>query len=341
MFDKELLKKLCTAGGISGDEGGIREIILEEIRPLADSIKIDPLGNIIAFKKGKISPSHKLMISAHMDEVGFIVTDILPDGQLKFECVGGILDSAAFAKQVFVGRERLPGVVCCKPLHVLKQGERGKNPPIDSLTIDIGAQSREDAAKYVHHGDSIIFDSIYEHKDGRIISKAIDDRFGCFVLIALMRSELACDMTFTFVVQEEIGLRGSTAAAYTVSPESAVVIEATTAADIPGSENEKRVCCVGGGAVVSFMDRSTIYDKEYYKLAMEIADNNSIPAQTKTVIAGGNDSGAIHRSRGGVRTIAVSVPCRYLHANAGLISESDADAVIDLVSKLAERIALG
>ncbi len=338
MIDWKLLKHLCTTGGISGDEGEVRELILSNIREYADKITVDALGNIIAFKKGRQRAGRKLMLSAHMDEVGLIVTDILPDGQLKFACVGGINDSAVFAKQVLVGRNKLPGVVCCKPVHMLKADEKGKSPSPDALTIDIGAADKKEAMQYVRHGDSIIFDSLYEHKDGRIISKAIDDRFGCLVLIELLRSELAYDMTFVFCVQEEVGLRGSTAAAFTVAPDSAIVIEATTAADLPGSEQERKVCCVGKGAVVSFMDHATIYDKEYYDLAMQIGSEKQIPVQTKTMIAGGNDAGAIHRSRGGVRTIAVSVPCRYLHANASLISDADAQAVYDLVTELAERI---
>jgi len=341
MMDMSLLRKLCTAGGISGDEGEVREMILSRITPLADDIKIDNLGNIIAFKKGTERPERKLMISAHMDEVGFIVTDIQSDGLLKFACVGGINDSAVFARQVFVGRKKIPGAVCCKPVHLLKGDEKGKNPPVSALTIDIGAKDRDEAMKYVRPGDSIIFDSIYDDSCGRIISKAIDDRFGCLVLTELMKRDLRYDMTFAFCVQEEVGLRGSAAAAYSIAPDSAIIIEATTAADIPGNENEKSVCLESGGAVVSFMDNATIYDKGYYDLAMELAAKNNIPVQTKTVIAGGNDAGAIHKSRGGVRTIAVSVPCRYLHANASLIKISDAQAVLDLAAVLAENIAAG
>ncbi len=338
MFDEALLEKLCTASGISGDEDSVRDIILEEIRPYAHNITVDPLGSIIAFKKGRKRPSKELMLSAHMDEVGFIVTYINDDGTLKFESVGGINDTAAFAKQVLIGKEKIPGVVCCKPLHLLKADEKGKNPPLKSLSIDIGAANRSEAEKYVHIGDSIIFDSIYENKDGRIISKAIDDRFGCLTLIEMLRSDLPYDMHFVFCVQEEVGLRGAAAAAYTVAPDCAIVIEATTAADIPGADGAKKVCCVGSGAVVSFMDRSTIYDKEYYNTAMRIASEKNIPVQTKTMIAGGNDAGIIHRSRSGVRTIAVSVPCRYLHASESLISVSDAEAVINLVKHLAEEI---
>ncbi len=339
MPDMKLLERLCRACGISGDEGEVRDIILSEITPFADEIKTDALGNIIVFKKGRSKPQTKLMLSAHMDEVGFIVTYINPDGTLKFAAVGGINDSAVFAKQVLVGKNKLPGSVCSAPLHLISDAEMKKCPEPDRLVIDIGASDREEAEKYVRPGDSVVFDSIYDDTNGRLISKAIDDRFGCAVLIEMIKSELPYDMYFAFCVQEEIGLRGSAAAAYTIAPDAAIVIESTTAADIPGSENEQKVCLVGGGAVVSFMDRSTIYDREYYRLAFEIGRENGIPVQTKTVIAGGNDAGAIHKSRGGVRTAAVSVPCRYLHSSSGLISTADAEAVSRLVPLLAERIA--
>lgn len=341
MLDHEFLKKLCTAGGISGDEGEVRDILLDAIIPFADEINIDPLGNLLAFRRGKQRAKKKLMLSAHMDEVGFIVTDITQDGLLRFAPVGGVNDSAAFAKQVLVGKNKLPGVVCAKPLHLLSDDERGLCPKPETLCIDIGASSREQALKSVSPGDSIIFDSFYEDGGGRIISKAIDDRFGCLVLAQMIKEEPEYDMHFAFCVQEEVGLRGSAAAAFTIAPDSAIVIEATTAADVPGSEGEKRVCLCGGGAVVSYMDHSTIYDKEYYKRAFELAGENNIPVQTKTVIAGGNDAGAIHRSRSGVRTIAISVPCRYLHATASLIRTSDAEAVMELARLLAKDIAAG
>ena len=274
MLDDKLLKRLCTADGISGDEEEVRNIILEEIRPYADKVDVDNMGNILVFKKGKQTPKKKLLLSAHMDEVGFIVTDILDNGCIKFACVGGINDSAAFAKQVKIGKNKIPGVVNLRPVHILKPDERTKNPPIDSLQIDIGAKDKAEAEQYVSLGDSIVFDALYENKDGRIIAKAIDDRFGCLVLIEMLRSELMYDMYFSFVVQEEIGLRGARAAAYTLAPDCAVVVEATTAADVPYAEDEKKVCCVGKGAVVSFMDRSTIYDKEYYRLAMHRGKHN-------------------------------------------------------------------
>lgn len=338
MLDYELLKKLCIADGISGDEGEVRDVILNEIKPYTDDITVDKMGNILVFKKGKQTPKQKLLISAHMDEVGFIVTDILENGCLKFAAVGGVNDSAAFAKQVRIGKNKISGVVNACPIHVLKADERKKNPPIHSLQIDIGAKDKADAQQYVSLGDSIMFDALYENSSGRILSKAIDDRFGCLVLIELIRSELAYDIWFSFVVQEEVGLRGAKAAAFTINPDSAIVVEATTAADIPYADNEKKVCCVGNGAVVSFMDRATIYDKQYYQMAMQAAKEQGVKAQTKTMIAGGNDAGVIHSSRGGVRTIAVSVPCRYLHASSSLISVEDAEAVYAVVKAVAEKI---
>ncbi len=338
MLDYSLLKRLCTADGISGDEGEVRELILDEIRPFADEITVDGLGNLIVFKKGKKTPEKKLLISAHMDEVGFIVTHITSDGCLKFEAVGGINDSAAFARSVKVGKNKINGVVCAKPVHLLSGDEKKKCPPIKNLLIDIGAQSREEAEKYVSPGDSVVFESIYEDKDGRIISKAIDDRFGCLVLIEMIKSELMYDTWFSFVVQEEIGLRGAKAAAFTVAPDCAVVVEATTASDVPFADGAERVCLVGNGAVVSFMDRATMYDKEYYQSALECAREQGVKVQTKTMIAGGNDAGAIHTSRGGVRTLAVSVPCRYIHSCESLAAAEDMEAVFAVVKAAAEKI---
>ncbi len=338
MLDYGLLERLCKACGISGEEDEVRDIIINEIKEYADELNVDNMGNIIAFKRGKRAPSQRLLISAHTDEVGFIATDITAEGCIKFAPVGGINKNAAFSKQVKIGKNKINGVVGSKPVHLLSADERRVCPPIDRLLIDIGARDREQAEKYVSLGDMICFDSPYENKHGRIIGKALDDRFGCLVLIEMLKSELPYDMHFSFTVQEEIGLRGARAAAYTINPDSAIVVEATTAADVPFADEEKRVCRMGGGAVVSFMDCSTIYDREYYRLAMRAAELSGVKAQTKTMIAGGNDAGAIHCSRGGVRTIAASVPCRYLHGSSSIINIDDAEAVFAVVSKTAEMI---
>lgn len=337
-MDIQLLEKLCRACGTSGDEDEIQEIILSEIKPHADKVTVDPLGNIIVFKKGRSRAKNKTLISAHMDEVGFIVTNINSDGSLKIASVGGIDKKAACGKAVFIGKDKLPGVIGAVPVHVLKADERAKNPPIESLYIDIGADTREQAEKYVSLGDCVYFDSVFEADDERIIGKALDDRAGCMALIEMIKSELEYDTYFSFVVQEEIGLRGAKGAAFTVNPDVAIVVEATTASDIPEVSGAEKVCCVGLGAVVSFMDGATMYDRTFYKLITDNARNAGVSVQTKTKIAGGNDAGAIHQSRGGVRTAAISVPCRYLHSSASLISRDDLQAVCDTL-KIAVKLA--
>lgn len=338
-MNTELLEKLCTACGVSGDEDDIREIILDEIKPYADEIKIDALGNILAFKKGRQRAKSRLLLSAHMDEVGFIVTNINNDGSLKIASVGGIDKKAACGKTVLIGKNKLYGVIGATPIHVLKADERAKNPSIESLYIDIGADSKEEAEKYVSLGDCVYFDSVFE-ADERIIGKAIDDRAGCMALIELIKSDLEYDTYFSFVVQEEIGLRGAKGAAFTLAPDVAIVVEATTASDIPDVSGADKVCCVGEGAVVSFMDGATMYDRKLYKMIMDSAKKAGISVQTKTKIAGGNDAGAIHQSRGGVRTAAISVPCRYLHSSTSLINADDLKAVCDVL-KLAAELAAG
>lgn len=338
MADLKLLECLCTARGISGAEDSVRDLILKEITPYADTVEINPLGSIIAFKKGKNRARTKLMLNAHMDEVGLIVTAITQEGYLKFATVGGIDRRVLCGKSVTV-HDTLPGVIGAKPIHLLKEEEREKSVPIEELYIDIGAKDKEEAEQYVAPGDIVCFDSIFDTANGRIKSRALDDRAGCVILIDILKSELPYDMTFVFAVQEEVGMRGARTAAYAVNPQAAIVVESTTAADIPGVDEEKQVCHVGGGPVLSFMDKGAIYDKEYYNLAFDTAKAVGVPCQTKEAVAGGNDSGAIHVTRGGVRTIAVSLACRYLHAPVGLISQEDFHSAEKLVAELANRIA--
>lgn len=332
------LHDLCLINGISGDEDKVREYIISRISDICE-YSVDNLGNVIAFKKGKKTPKNKVMLSAHMDEVGLIVKYINDDGSLKVDSVGGVDPRVVFGRQVSVGKNGITGVVGGVAIHNLSSDERGKSVPFDKLTIDIGALNREEAEKKVSLGDSVYFQSDYlELGDGFIKSKAIDDRFGCALMLELIESELEYDTYFTFVVQEEIGLRGAKTASYTVNPDYAIVLEATTAADIPSAGGEKSVCKCKNGPVVSFMDRSTVYNKELYKLAFEIAKENNIPCQTKTMIAGGNDAGAIHISRGGVKTLAVSIPCRYIHSPSCVANKDDIINSYKLVNLLLGKI---
>lgn len=342
MADLALLEKLCSLPGVSGEEEAVREAILEEIRPYADAVSVTPLGNILVQKKGKVPSKTKLMLSAHMDEVGLIVTNITDKGLLKFDTVGGILKMVLCGRSVTVLGKNGPvnGVMGCAPVHLMKGKDEDKPMPVEDLSIDIGAANREEAARYVSPGDRVVFDSIWDASRGRIISKALDDRAGCVILIDLIKKDLPCDMTFAFTVQEEVGLYGAQTAANAVRPQAAIVVESTTAADVPGVTEENKVCRVGKGPVVSFMDRRTIYDKIYYRMAMDAAEEKGIPCQPKLGVAGGNDAGAIAPSGEGVRTIAVSLPCRYLHSAFSMISEEDFHHGEELVLALAERIAM-
>lgn len=330
----EHLEKLCLLNGISGDESDVRDYICGQLDGICD-YKVDNLGNIIAFKKGRKTPEKKLLIDAHMDEVGFIVTYIKSDGTLSFSAVGGIDTAVVTGRHVKIGKNGINGVIGSKAVHHLSAKEKDTVPEFKGLYIDIGAKNKEEAEKYVKLGDSVCFDSEYiSFGDDKIKCKAIDDRAGCAILLDLIKSDLEYDTYFSFSVQEEVGLRGARTAAFAVNPDYAIVVETTTAADISGASDEKRVCELGKGAVVSYMDRSTVYDRELYRLAFDIADKNGIPCQTKTMVAGGNNSGAVHISGNGVRTVAVSAPCRYLHSPACVVKYSDLEACEMLIKEL-------
>lgn len=336
MLDR--LKELCLIDGISGDENAVRDYICREIIGHAE-FRIDNLGNVIAFKKGKNTPKNKIMISAHMDEVGMIVNFINSDGTLKVSAVGGVDPRVVFGRQVFVGKNKINGVIGAKAVHNLTADEKDTAVTFDKMYVDIGCENKEEAEKLISLGDSVTFSSEFlEFGDGFVKGKAIDDRAGCAVMLEMIKQDLEYDTYFTFVVQEEIGLRGSRCAAFSVEPDYAIVIESTTAADIPSASGADRVCELKKGPVVSFMDRSTIYNKELYNLAFECAKELEIPCQTKTRVAGGNDAGAIHLSKGGVKTIAVSVPTRYLHSPSCVINKEDYFNTLKLVKALTDRI---
>lgn len=331
------LKELCMLNGTSGDEACVREYIKSRIN--AGEVTVDNLGNLIVFKKGRKTPKNKIMFAAHMDEVGFMITDISEDGFLSFGAVGGINPAVAIGRALRLESGAL-GVIGTKALHQQTKEERGNMPGFDEIYLDIGAGSREEAEKLAPRGSCAYFDSdFFEFGDGFIKGKAIDDRAGCLVMMDMINGEPEYDAWYAFTVQEEIGTRGAKAAAFTIAPDIAIVLETTTACDIAGVSGGKRVCELGKGAVVSYMDRSTVYDRGLYNLAFDNAKVNNIPVQTKTFIAGGNDSGAIHVSRGGVRTCAISIPCRYLHSPSCVIKESDYYAVKALAEKMLSAVA--
>ncbi len=329
--------EICALDGTSGDEGAVREYIKSHIS--ADEVTTDNLGNLLVFKKGRKTPKNRIMFAAHMDEVGFMATDITEDGFLRFGAVGGVDPRVVLGRALRFGNGTL-GVVGTKAVHQQSADERRKAPDFPDMLIDIGASSRAEAEKLVKRGDCAVFDSdAFVFGDGFIKSKAIDDRAGCLIMMDMINGDPEFDAWYAFTVQEEIGTRGARTAAFTVAPDIAVVLETTTACDIAGSSGDKRVCELGRGCVVSFMDRATIYDRGLYQLARETADKLGIPNQTKTLIAGGNDSGAIHVSRGGVRTCALSVPTRYLHSPSCVAKLSDIEATAKLANAVLSAFA--
>lgn len=333
-------EELCNLCAVSGDEGAVRDYVCRALEgnPTV-SWQIDPLGNLLVEKKGAQRAPHHLMVSAHMDEVGLIVTHVQDGGLLEIAAVGGVDASVVIGRQFLVGRQHIPGIVGTKPVHLLSKEQRSQLPTFDGLVLDIGASSAEEARKLAPESTCAYFCPYFRTLgDGRVCSKAIDDRAGCALLLGLLEQELPYDITAAFLVQEEIGLRGATAAAYTVAPEFALVLEATTAADIVGASGGERVCTLGGGPVISFMDRSTMYDKGMYQAAFAQCQAQGIPCQTKTRIAGGNDSGAIHVSRGGVRTLAVSLPCRYLHSPSCVADLADLDAFAAFLPQMIQKL---
>jgi len=333
----ELLKRLCLLNGTSGDESDIADFIINSVHGVGGIVvQKDNMGNVLAFKKGAATPRKKVMLTAHMDEVGFIVTDIDKDGCLGFAEVGGISPSAVFGRRV-VTKSGVFGVIGGKPVHLLSGDEKDVQPKTEDLVIDIGAASKADAEKLVRRGDNFCFTGGFcEFGDNKIRAKALDDRLGCAILIDMLRRDLAYDCVFAFTVQEEIGCRGATAAAYNLEPDICIAVEATTACDVADVSDADKVCALGGGTVVSFMDKGAVYDKELYNLAFETAAANGLKCQTKTKIAGGNDASAIHKSIGGVRTIALSAPCRYIHTPNCVADLGDIAEMRVLAEKLAQ-----
>lgn len=333
----KLLEKLCLVNGTSGDENAVRNAIIN-ILPRDCTYTVDPIGNLIVEKKGEIQPKNKVALFAHMDEVGFIVTYINDEGFVYVDSVGGIDESALFSKKLTING--CVGVAGGKAIHQCSGDESKKIPKITDVAIDFGFESKEEAEKYISLGDFGYFKSDFvEFGKGFIKSKALDDRVGCAVILELLQKKSRINYTAVFTVQEEIGARGAAAGAYTVNPDYAIVIESTTASDIPDTPDRKKVCKLGEGAVVTFMDRGTIYNKDLYKKAFEIAKENEIPCQTKTVVAGGNDASAIHKAVGGIKTIAVSLPCRYIHSGSSVCNSKDIEAVEKLTTALLEEFA--
>lgn len=327
----DTIKALCSLSGVSSQEDAVRAYIRAQAEPYADSIRTDSMGNLIVEKKGAVPGNRKLMLCAHMDEVGLMVHSITDEGYLKFDTVGGIDRRVLLGKPVLVGAQKVPGVIGLKAYHLTTAEERKKVPKLREFYIDIGAVDREEAQRYVKLGDPAVFDTdVVEFGHGFLKAKALDDRIGCAVMVELLREPLPMDCTFVFTVQEEVGTRGAFGAAFSVTPDLALVLEGTTAADLPDMDARQRVCAPGKGPVIPFMDGGTVYDRGLFELLRDLAQKNGIPWQTKEFISGGTDAGAIQRSRDGVRVGAISAAVRYLHTPSSVASIEDCQNILAL-----------
>jgi len=331
-----LLRELSEAYGVSGHEDAVRKVVVGAIQNSVDEIRIDALGNLIALKLGDGSDQRKIMVSAHMDEVGLMVVYIEKDGTLRFQPVGGIDSRVLLAKKVLIGDGKVPGVVGVKPIHLLEAKERDRVLKHEELSIDIGASSKEEAEKLVKVGDYAAFDVAFEELGGSLRSvkgKAFDDRAGCTVLIELLQRTYPFDLYAAFTTQEEVGLRGARVAAYSIAPDAAFALEGTICDDLPKKRDVSPTTTLGAGPAITIMDRSVIADRRLVQHLIDTAERLGLPYQFKQPGLGGTDAGAIHLAREGVPSVVVSVPSRYIHAPSCILSLNDLENAVSLMQE--------
>jgi len=345
-FREDLLESLSNAPGASGGESEVRALIVAAVRDRVDTLEVDAMGSLVA----RIAPARAMaagsrtngasprgrrgphvMLCAHMDEVGIMVHAIEKDGRLRIRRVGGV-DPRILVGQVFrIGPKGISGVVGVLPAHLLTKEDEEKVIPYEDLYLDIGAVTREEAAKQVAVGDYGVFDTVYE-RWGRVRKgKAFDDRVGCAVLASLILARPPVPVTAVWSVQEELGLRGATAAARRVAPDLAIVLEGTAAGEAPGAIDEESAPHMGGGPTITIQDRSLMADARLNDLLTRVAAKRRIPIQWKRPGVGGTDAGKIALSGAGVPAAVVSVACRYIHAPAAYLDLRDAQRSVDLV----------
>jgi tetrahedral aminopeptidase len=343
---RALLQKLSNEVGVSGRERAVRALVKSEIEGLVDRSEVDALGNLITYKAGDgPEPRLRVMLSAHMDEVGFMITKIEKNGLLRFSSVGGPDQRTLLGKHVLIGDDRVPGIIGSPPPHLLSRDQLTRIVSIDDMTIDIGAAGDKDANGKVKVGDYATFATSF-----RVLSddpafptvrgKAFDDRVGCTVLIGLLAERYPVDIIGLFSVQEEVGLRGARVAAYRTEPDAAVALEGNTCDDTPRLPDEEAtpVTRVGDGPAITIMDRSFFTHPGMLRLFREAAEAEGIPMQYRAPGFGGTDSGAIHLSRAGVPSIQAGIPCRYIHGPASILNMNDLTNTVRLVGAALRRI---
>lgn len=328
----KLLKEICEASGVSGHEQKIREIVLREVKSLVDKVSVDNMGNVTAFKKGK--KGKKVMIGAHMDEIGFIVTHIDEKGFLHFNPLGGFDPKTLTAQRVIVhGKKDVIGVMGTKPIHVMTQEERTKLIPISSYFIDLG-MSKKEVEKIIKVGDPVSRERELIEMGNCVNCKSIDNRVSVFILIEVLRElkNTPYDIYGVFTVQEEIGVRGATAAALQIQPDFGFGLDTTIAFDVPGALPHEMITRLGEGTAIKIMDSSTICDYRMIDFMKKTADKHKIKWQPEVLHAGGTDTSVIQRmTAGGSIAGAISIPTRHIHQVIEMADKSDIQASINLL----------
>lgn len=340
----QLLEKLSNAFGPSGNEEDIAEILKKELNPYADETKVDKLGNILFYHKGKKNYP-KIMLSAHMDEVGFIITYIEDNGFLRFDILGGITSNVMPGQRIiFKGNKgHLKGLIGTKPPHIMTPEEQNRLIPKEDLFIDIGADNLSEASKKgADIGMLGVFDVTFEKLgNGYYRGKAFDDRAGCMILAETFKAlkNSPCNVVAVGSVQEELGMRGAKTAAWQVDPDYGLALEGTFVADVPGTRPDRVSSKIRGGPVLTIMDRTVFTHPSILKTLIACAREESIPFQFKKVPLGGTDAGAIHLNKAGVPSGTVAVPCRYIHGPASIVHIDDLKNTAKLVTQFVETIS--
>lgn len=334
----DLLSRLCNAVSVSGDEQEVRAIVLDELRDFTDVTKVDAMGNVLVRCEGTGKDRVRVMIAAHMDEVGFMIVNDEGDGIFEFRVIGGVDPRQLVGKPVTIGRDHIPGVIGAKAIHLTTPEERKQVLKVDQLRVDIGPGG----GSKVKVGDRGTFATKLAVLGPSIRSKALDDRLGVFNLIQLVKHAPGnVDLLAAFTVQEELGLRGARIAAFASDPEIGIAMDSTPANDLPhydGLENTSPNTKLGDGPAIYIMDRGTIGDQRLIKWLIASAEAEKIPWQYRQPGLGGTDAGEIHKTRAGVPSVSVSVPQRYLHSAAGLIRSDDELNTLKLIHTALTRL---
>jgi len=339
----DTLEKLSNACGIAGREEEVRSLMKSFLKPYVDEVKEDKLGNIIGIKRGKKNAS-KVMLAAHMDEIGLLVKTISKEGFIQFAKIGGIDDRILLAQKVIVYTEKglLDGIIGSKPPHIQKEEERKKVLTYDELFIDIGAENQEQAKKMgVKIGDPVGFDIKFA-KVGKniVIGRAFDDRVGCAVMVEAMKrlEKTECTVYAVGTVQEEVGLRGATTAAFGIYPDVGIALDVTVAGDVPGVMEVEAPIKLGKGPSIEIADMGLIAHPKVVRLLVDAAEENKIPYQLETGLLGSTDAARISLTREGVPSGVISIPTRYIHSPSSLLSLEDAEKAVKLTVAAVQKI---